>query len=151
MLKCYTGMVQNGKEVPGMKIKQVDCTFGMDQCATVNYEFNVLGFPVKATQAMCSSSFLGCQICSTIKNPALNILKCNVSSNFQLELPSLVITIHEKWTFLVKVSLVIVSQFAESFTLTQVFFRGMCSLSFLSAVQIRYFFHKIFTSLLLLH
>ena len=62
-------MVQNGKQFSGMKIKQAECAFGMNQCATVNYEVEVdipslkkLGLKVKATQAMCTTTALNCQI-----------------------------------------------------------------------------------------
>lgn len=82
-------MVQNGEEVPEMEVKQEDCTSIMSQCATVNYEFNVLAVQVKVTQAMCTSSLISnCQqICSMIKKPPLNISKCNVSLIIQLNLP----------------------------------------------------------------
>ena len=76
-------MVQNGKELSGMKIKPVECAFGMNQCATVNYEVNMpslkkLGLKLKATQAMCTTSGLNCQICSAIEK-TLKISKCDVS------------------------------------------------------------------------
>ena len=79
-------MVQNGKEFSGMKIKQVECAFGMNQCATVNYEVNIpslkkFGLKLKATQAMCTTSVLNCQICSAIKKTLKmsSISKCDVS------------------------------------------------------------------------
>ena len=78
-LKCYTGMVQNGIELSAMKIKQVDCALGMNQCTTVDYEIKVLGLQFKATQAMCTSSALDCQICPLIKSALTSISKCDVS------------------------------------------------------------------------
>lgn len=52
-----------------MKIKQAEFAFGMNQCATVNYEVEVdipslkkLGLKVKATKAMCTTTALNCQI-----------------------------------------------------------------------------------------
>ena len=78
-LKCYTGMVQNGIELSAMKIKQMDCAFGMNQCTNVDYEVNVLGLHFKATQAMCTSTALNCQICPVIKNALSSISKCDVS------------------------------------------------------------------------
>ena len=71
-----------------MKIKQAECAFGMNQCATVNYEVEVdipslkkLGLKVKATQAMCTTTALNCQTCSVIKRTLKmsSILKCDVS------------------------------------------------------------------------
>ena len=72
-------MVQNGMELSAMKIKQVDCAFGMNQCTTVDYEVNVLGLQFKAAQAMCTSSALNCQICPLIKKSLSIISKCDVS------------------------------------------------------------------------
>lgn len=74
-LKCYTGMVQNGIELSAMKIKQMDCAFGMNQCTAVDYEVNVLGLHFKATQAMCTSTALNCQICPVIKKCFVEYLK----------------------------------------------------------------------------
>ena len=69
-----------------MKIRQVECAIGMDQCATVNYEIDTpslkkLGLRLKTTQAMCTNSALNCQICSVIKKTLKlsSISKCDVS------------------------------------------------------------------------
>ena len=90
----------------------MECAFGMNQCATVNYEVEVnipslkkLGLKVKATQAMCTTTALNCQICSVIKRTLKmsSILKCDVSF-IVFVYNSLVITIQGQWAFLVKVS-----------------------------------------------
>ena len=53
----------------------MDCAFGMNQCTAVDYEVNVLGLHFKATQAMCTSTALNCQICPVIKKCFVEYLK----------------------------------------------------------------------------
>ena len=77
-LKCYNGLMQNGKESPGMKAKQADCEYGMDECATVKYTMNILGFTVNATQATCTSKALNCQLCSFLNSSITDLGECNV-------------------------------------------------------------------------
>ena len=81
-MKCYNGLTQNGKESPGMEIKQADCEHGMDECATVKYSMSILGMAVKATQATCTSKALNCQLCSFLESTITGLGECNVRKFF---------------------------------------------------------------------